>query len=115
MSTKEKQILALLYPERNFWRPAVRADCANVTRPCPYTSCKFNNYLDVAYSGSVVLNFPDIEPWEMNPDHSCTLDRAEEPNTLEEVGEILNLTRERIRQIQAIALAKLVGLEIAER
>ena len=34
------------------------------------------------------------------------LDRGE-PRTLEEVGEIFNLTRERIRQIEAKAMSKL--------
>ena len=37
------------------------------------------------------------------------------PRTLEEVGKTLNITRERVRQIQARALRKLQGLVLAEK
>jgi hypothetical protein len=81
-------------------RPRTRADCEDGPRPCPYVGCKWNLYLDVnPKTGSIKLNFPDREPWEMPPDASCVLDVAEQRETLEAVGEMLNLTRERIRQI----------------
>ncbi|HZJ55112.1 MAG TPA: sigma factor-like helix-turn-helix DNA-binding protein, partial [Myxococcaceae bacterium] len=48
----------------------------------------------------------DKEIWEL--EHTCALDVAEKGGiTLEEVGEIMNLTRERIRQVETRGLAKL--------
>ena len=88
-------------------RPRTRADCVNGPRPCLFVSCKHNLYLDVnPETGSIKLNFPDKEIWEL--EHTCALDVAEKGGiTLEEVGEIMNLTRERIRQVETRGLAKL--------
>jgi hypothetical protein len=56
------------------------------------------------------LNFPDLDVWEMN--ESCALDVADRGGTtLEDVGAIMNLTRERIRQVEVKALAKLEALK----
>ena len=47
--------------------------------------------------------------WELR--ETCALDVAERGGlTLEEVGEILNLTRERIRQVEAAGLKKLLEI-----
>jgi len=88
-------------------RPRNRAECVNGPRPCLFVSCKHHLYLDVnPETGSVKLNFPDKEVWEL--EESCALDIAERGGiTLEEVGEILNLTRERIRQLEVDALTKM--------
>ncbi len=88
-------------------RPRTRADCINGPRPCLFVSCKHNLYLDVnPETGSIKLNFPDKEIWEL--EHTCALDVAEKGGiTLEEVGQIMNLTRERIRQVETRGLAKL--------
>lgn len=91
-------------PEEDPDRPVgrTRACCDDVPRPCPYVSCKYNLYLDVnETTGSIKLNFPDYEPHEMPPDGSCALDVADGPDdmTLEEVGERMNITRERVRQL----------------
>jgi len=88
-------------------RPVLRDVCATGTRPCPYVSCKHHLYLDVnPETGSIKLNFPDLEVWEMA--ETCALDVADRGGiTLEEVGEILNLTRERIRQVEVKGLQKL--------
>jgi hypothetical protein len=88
-------------------RPKTRADCVNGPRPCLFVSCKHNLYLDVnPETGSIKLNFPDKEIWEL--EHSCALDVAEKGGiTLEEVGTIMNLTRERIRQVETRGLIKL--------
>jgi hypothetical protein len=88
-------------------RPRNRVDCKEGPRPCPYVSCKFHLYLDVhPETGSIKLNFPDLEVWEMA--ETCALDVADRGGTtLEEVGEILNLTRERIRQVEVLGLDKL--------
>lgn len=107
LTKEELRIGALLYPERSYWRPSARGECANVARPCPYVSCKYHLYIDVnPRTGSIKVNFPDREVWEL--EHSCALDVAEQGGiTLEEVGEILNLTRERIRQVEVRGLLKL--------
>jgi hypothetical protein len=88
-------------------RPVNRGACKEDVRPCPYVSCKHHLYLDVnPETGSIKLNFPDLEVWEMA--ETCSLDVADKGGiTLEEVGEILNLTRERIRQVEVRGLLKL--------
>ncbi|HSD20920.1 MAG TPA: sigma factor-like helix-turn-helix DNA-binding protein [Anaeromyxobacter sp.] len=88
-------------------RPRSRADCANGPRPCMFIACKHHLYLDVnPATGSIKLNFPDREVWEL--DETCALDVADKGGiTLEEVGSIMNLTRERIRQVETRGLAKL--------
>ena len=107
LTKEELRIGALLYPERTYWRPQTRGECANVARPCPYVSCKHHLYIDVnPNTGSIKVNFPDKEVWEL--EQSCSLDVAQQGGiTLEEVGEILNLTRERIRQVEVRGLLKL--------
>jgi hypothetical protein len=88
-------------------RPRSRADCVNAERPCMFVSCKHHLYLDVnPETGSIKLNFPDKEIWELG--ETCALDVADRGGiTLEEVGSIMNLTRERIRQVEARGLLKL--------
>lgn len=88
-------------------RPMTRAECREGKRPCLYVSCRYHLYLDVnPVTGSIKINFPDKEPWELSD--TCALDVAEKGGiTLEEVGEIMNLTRERIRQVEVSGLDKL--------
>jgi hypothetical protein len=88
-------------------RPKTRAECVSTPRPCMFVSCKHNLYIDVnPDTGSIKLNFPDKEIWEL--EYTCALDVAEKGGiTLEEVGEIMNLTRERIRQVETRGLMKL--------
>jgi hypothetical protein len=90
-------------------RPRTRAECAHEQRPCPWVSCKHHLYLDVnPRTGTIKLNFPDLEPWEL--EHTCALDVADAGgHTLEEVGDITNLTRERIRQLELRGLLELRG------
>ena len=97
---------AELLSELNQTRPRTRADCVNSPRPCVFVSCKYNLYLDVnPETGSIKLNFPDKEIWEL--EYTCALDVSEKGGiTLEEVGEIMNLTRERSRQVETRGLEK---------
>lgn len=89
--------------------PMLRASCESFERPCPFVSCKHHLFLDTSAKGTITLNFPDLEPDQLP--HSCALDVANGGGaTLEEVGEIMNLTRERVRQIEASALRKLRAL-----
>ncbi|HEY2509827.1 MAG TPA: sigma factor-like helix-turn-helix DNA-binding protein [Polyangiaceae bacterium] len=116
MTKRELELGRLLYPmPEGVERPKTRADCLNAAqggraRPCPFVSCKHHLYLDVsAKTGAIKLNFPDLEVWEMN--ETCALDVADRGGTtLEEVGAIVNLTRERIRQVEVRALAKIQAL-----
>jgi hypothetical protein len=98
---------ALMYPPVDIPRPNSRAECKEEMRPCPWVACKHHLYLDInPETGSIKINFPDLEPWELK--HTCALDVAERGGiTLEEVGEIMNLTRERIRQVEVRGLLKL--------
>lgn len=95
-------------------RPTSRSQCANGPRPCLFVACKYHLYLDVnPETGSIKMNFPDLEPWEM--EDTCALDVAERGGvTLEEVGEILNLTRERVRQVEVTGLQKLRSVSAKE-
>ena len=108
MTRAELAAGAELYPPvEDDDRPKTRADCRDMPRPCPYVSCKHHLYLDInPRTGSIKLNFPDLEPWELA--HTCALDVAEEgARTLEEIGEITNLTRERVRQVEVRGLLML--------
>lgn len=87
-------------------RPRVRRDCEAQERPCPFVSCKHHLYLDVnPKNGTIKVNFPDREPDELV--ESCSLDVAERSRSLEAVGELMNLTRERVRQIEVRATRRL--------
>ena len=107
LTKEELRIGALLYPTPDVPRPVSRGACKEEARPCPWVSCKYHLYLDVnPETGSIKLNFPDLEVWEMND--TCALDVADRNGiTLEEVGEIMNLTRERVRQVEVRGLLKL--------
>jgi hypothetical protein len=91
----------------DYWRPENRSDCLTMERPCLFVSCRHHLYLDVnPETGSMKLNFPDKEVWEL--EDTCALDVADRGGiTLEEVGAIMNLTRERIRQVEVRGLEKL--------
>lgn len=112
MTKRELELGRLLYPDvEDVVKPKTRAECIGSERPCPFVSCKHHLYLDVsARTGAIKLNFPDLEVWEMN--ETCALDVADRGGTtLEEVGAIMNLTRERIRQVEVKGLAKLQALK----
>jgi hypothetical protein len=90
--------------------PKTRAECAPGSalrpkgEPCSFFRCRHNLYLDVdPVSGSVKFNFPDKEFWEL--EETCALDVADKGGdlTLEQVGGLVNLTRERVRQIEVKA------------
>ena len=102
---------SLQYPEE-YDRPQVRADCQAGGplhyRPCPWVGCKYNLFLDVgklrSERYSLTLNHPELEPGDIPPQYSCTLDIADsgedKGHILDTVAEALNISRERARQIE---------------
>lgn len=115
MTKRDLELGRALYPEdehEDIARAKTRAECKDGFRPCPFVSCEHHLFLDVsAKTGAIKLNFPDIGPDEMERlPESCALDVAERGGvTLEETGRVMNLTRERVRQVEVKALAKLLA------
>ena len=107
LTREELRVGALMYPPVDDPRPETRAQCMNESGPCPWVACKHHLYLDVnPETGSIKINFPDLEPWDLK--QTCALAVADRGGiTLEEVGEIMNLTRERIRQVEVRGLRKI--------
>lgn len=88
-------------------RPKTRGDCVDAPRPCPWVSCRHHLFLEVnPETGSIRFNYPSKEPWEL--EHSCSLDLAERDGlTLKTVGKILDISRERSRQIEFNGISNL--------
>lgn len=82
-------------------------DGPNAARPCPWARCKYHLFSDVRKN--LKLNFPHVDPDELGElKDTCVLDVADEGGiVLEEVGERLNVTRERARQLEERGLKKL--------
>lgn len=84
-------------------RPKTRGECADGPRPCPWVSCKHHLYLSVnPKTGAIKFPFPNHEPWELS--ETCVLDLAQRKKgmTLDEIGELMNITKERVRQIEKL-------------
>lgn len=74
-------------------------------RPCPYVGCYYHLYADVLPTGSLKMLWSDADPLELP--ETCALAVAQRGGlTLDEVGLILNITRERVRQIQVDGLRR---------
>jgi len=83
-------------------RPKDRLECRDGFRPCPWVGCRYHLGIDLTTTGRLRVP-PDREPWEVP--ETCALDVADHGRvTLEEIGGLLGLTRERVRQIEEIAL-----------
>lgn len=110
----------LLESDRPIDRPKTRGDCrpggSNSERPCPFAGCRYHLAYDVAKdTGSMRPRRAGIAVEDMSPNESCALDVADRGGeTLEGVGKIMNLTRERVRQIEARGTAFLHGGFVAE-
>jgi hypothetical protein len=75
--------------------PLTRGDCMDGPRPCPFVECR--HHLDVEKTAG------------HGESPSCSLDEAEKGGqTLEEIGEIFGVTRERVRQVEAWALQRVL-------
>lgn len=90
-------------------RPKTRAECLpggpNAARPCPYVSCRYHLFLDVRRTGSIKLNFRRRGIDKLA--ETCALDVADGgPHSLEHLGHLMGVTRERVRQVADRALAR---------
>lgn len=118
----ERQIHRLLYPEADAiqaLRPKTRGDCKDSIRPCPWVGCRHHLYLNVNEdTGSMTQNFPKTPVWDLT--ESCSLDLADaNPDglKLESMAGFMELTKERIRQIEEQAKDQLratSGVELGE-
>lgn len=90
-------------------RPRTRGDCAGGLRPCPWVGCRYHLAIEVSRKGSLRLSH-DRPPWEI--EETCALDVAERlggsgmgdtEQALQQIGDALGLTRERVRQLVAEA------------
>ena len=89
-------------------RPRTRGECVDGPRPCPFASCEHHAIHGMMF-GQQALALDDdavLAALEALP-ASCTLDVADrEGATLEEVGLIFGVTRERIRRIESGAIKR---------
>lgn len=95
-------------PRPKTWGECKEAHRGTRTNPCPYAGCVHHLALDVTSGGSLVAAFPDREADEIP--YTCSLQFAEanpDGATLEEIGAVMNVTRERVRQVEARALVRL--------
>jgi hypothetical protein len=77
-----------------------------VFRPCPWVSCRQHLYLDVSEKGWLKLNHPHLAVEEMT--ESCALDVADRDGiTLERLGQLLNISLEGARQVEADVMEEL--------
>jgi hypothetical protein len=84
-----------------------RGECLGRERPCPRVSCKHHLYLDVTKAGGITVNRPEDV---MDLEVTCSLDVADDgPHSLEEIALLLGITRERVRQIEEVALLKVAN------
>lgn len=87
--------------------PRTRGECEHGPRPCPWVRCRYHLGIDVSASGGIRIPHSG-DPIALR--ETCALDvAARGGRTLEEVGELVGLTRERVRQIESAAMDKLVA------
>ncbi len=104
--TQEEIENAIPYPDSPRPSEMKVEDCCypDAPRPCPLVSCKFNNYLNPTDNGTILLNWPSLQPWEVPPEMSCANDVAnrgqspDDPLTFDEMAPIIGATRQAAEQ-----------------
>lgn len=107
-----------LEPMPRTWGECIERALGTPTHPCAYLRCKYNLLVDLHHAtGAYKITHPSLaggdygDEYEQMPRHTCALNAAEQGGmTLEEVGEVINVTRERVRQIELKALYRLRDL-----
>jgi len=95
-------------------RPRTLAQCPPDEEPCPFVSCRHHLALEVmprtGKLPAVRLTFPDKDLSEMDETCSHRVARRtaakREELSIEETARMLNITGERCRQLEKVALAK---------
>lgn len=107
LSRAEIRAGLILSAEPPIDRPRSRSDCIDGPRPCPWVGCRHHLYLDVVpQTGSIKLPFGLRDVSDIP--ETCSLDvAARGPLKLAEVGRVMNVTRERIRQLECRGLISL--------
>lgn len=106
LSQEEIREGARLYRDDLRPRPKTRGECASIERPCPFVSCRYHLLIDVTHAGSLQSHWGDLEALDTMPD-TCALDVADRgSHRLEGIALCMNITRERVRQIEFKALMK---------
>jgi hypothetical protein len=108
-------------------RPRTRADCIDGPRPCPWAGCRhhlgitvdedsYENTIHTTAQGRLAADAGDEEVGDytsavaddiLEMKETCALDVAQDSATLDEIGRIWGVTRERARQLEVRALKKL--------
>jgi hypothetical protein len=101
-------------------RPKTRADCVDGPRPCTWIGCRHHILTEFTENGRLVFHTgcracrPTIDEVVAiigGMGDSCALDVAERgATTLEDVAELMNMSLERVRQVEADAIRKLKGV-----
>lgn len=99
------------HPTAGHGRPRTWGEClamglGTAELPCPWVSCEAHLCVEVTESGSLREVWPDRDVTEAPATCALTI-AAEGGHTLDDVGRVLNLTRERMRQIEKSALPQL--------
>lgn len=85
-------------------RPVKRGDCLHGERPCPWLSCGFHMFWALDKSRifrTMRLSDDEVADEILSLPQTCVLDMADQGGlTLDEIGQILRITRERVRQIE---------------
>lgn len=117
----------------DFDRPTTRGECIapggpHAQRPCPWLSCAHHALHILAEHHPVTRAVTDADntlrampsddreaavearvlAWLGTAPVTCTLDAAELPRTLDECGSVMGVTRERVRQVETIAIRRLL-------